>query len=58
LVLDDTTLAGLFGLLTPLASVPAPVAVLESLLANAARPALESVHGMALLPEVSALRAD
>ena len=46
-MLDDTTLTQLFAILAPLASLPDPVAVLEFLLVDAERPALESVDGMA-----------
>ncbi len=58
LVWDDATLARLLALLSPLTQMPHPEAVLESLLADPERPALEAVDGMARLTAVSALRAE
>jgi hypothetical protein len=45
--LSNADLERLFALLTPLADVPDPVAVLEALLCDAPRPALVSVDGYA-----------
>jgi hypothetical protein len=58
LALSDADLAGLFALLAPLTQVPYPVGMLESLLCDTERPALESVDGRACLTAVSARRAD
>jgi hypothetical protein len=56
--LDDTTMAGLFTLLTPLTQAMDPVAVLASLLAAPGCLDAEAVDGTGPAAQVSALRTD